>query len=155
MSKDILLLRAQSAITNVNDTFPKGRNVKDYENVKLVNLSSCTAAQLPLIIWIVSKNSNFGAGGNVKFFYRSEFYTHEHKSPIWTKKLSSNYLYLNQVDIWNVFLDMIKCVSKSCPSWISGKQAKKWNFLISASNYQRFTKFTSRYMFCGWNMRCD
>ena len=28
------------------------------------------------------------------------------------------------------------------------KQAKKWNFFISASNYQRYTKLTSRYMFC-------
>ena len=27
------------------------------------------------------------------------------------------------------------------------KQAKKWNFLISASYYQRYKKFTSRYMF--------
>ena len=27
------------------------------------------------------------------------------------------------------------------------KQAKEWNFLISASNYQSYTKFTSRYMF--------
>ena len=27
------------------------------------------------------------------------------------------------------------------------KQAKKWNFQISASNYQRYKKFTSRYMF--------
>ena len=27
------------------------------------------------------------------------------------------------------------------------KQAKKWNFLISASNYQIYTKFTSGYMF--------
>ena len=29
---------------NVNDTFLESRKVKDYENVKLVNLSSCTAA---------------------------------------------------------------------------------------------------------------
>ena len=27
------------------------------------------------------------------------------------------------------------------------KQAKKWNFFISASKYQKYTKFTSRYMF--------
>ena len=27
------------------------------------------------------------------------------------------------------------------------KQAKKWNFLISASKYQKYTTFTSRYMF--------
>ena len=29
---------------------------------------------------------------------------------------------------------------------IQKKQAKKWNFLISAFNYQRYTKFTSRYV---------
>ena len=27
------------------------------------------------------------------------------------------------------------------------KKAKKWNYLISASNYEIYTKFTSRYMF--------
>ena len=27
------------------------------------------------------------------------------------------------------------------------KKAKKWNFLISASKYQKYTKFTARYMF--------
>ena len=58
---------------NVNDTFPKRRNVKDYENVKLVNLSSCTAAQLPLILCMISKNSDFGVGGNVKFFTEANF----------------------------------------------------------------------------------
>ena len=42
---------------------------------------------------------------------------------------------------------MIKFVSKSGPSWKFGKQAKKWNFFISASKYQKYTKLTSRYMF--------
>ena len=37
------------------------------------------AAQLPLMLCMISKNSDFGVGGNIKFFYRSEFYTHEHK----------------------------------------------------------------------------
>ena len=49
-------------LNNVNDTFPESRNVNDYENVKLVNLSSCTAAQLPLILCMISKNSDFGVG---------------------------------------------------------------------------------------------
>ena len=53
---------------NKNDFFPEHRNVKNYENVKLVNLSSRTAAQLPLILCMISKNSDFGVGGNVKFF---------------------------------------------------------------------------------------
>ena len=26
---------------------------------------------------------------------------------------------------------------------------------ISASKYQKYTKFTFRYMFCGWRMRCS
>ena len=37
---------------------------------------------MPLILCMISKNNDFGVGGNVKFFYRSEFYkfhTHEHK----------------------------------------------------------------------------
>ena len=73
ISKDILLLRAQNAIKNENDTFPERRNVKDYENVKLVNLSSRTAAQLPLILCMISKNSDFGVGGNIKFFTDANF----------------------------------------------------------------------------------
>ena len=28
---------------------------------------------------MISKNSDFRVGGDVEFFYRSEFYTHEHK----------------------------------------------------------------------------
>ena len=56
-----------------NDFFPECRNVKDYENVKLVNLSARTAAQLPLILCMISKNSDFGVGGNVKFFTDSNF----------------------------------------------------------------------------------
>ena len=64
---------------NVNNTFPESYNVRDYENIKLVNLPLCKAAQLPLILCMISKNSDFGVGGNVKFFYRIEFYTYEHK----------------------------------------------------------------------------
>ena len=64
---------------NENYFFLEHRNIKDYENVKLVNLSLRTAAQLPLILCMISKNSDFGVGGNVKFFYRLEFYTYEHK----------------------------------------------------------------------------
>ena len=64
---------------NVNNTFPESYNIKDYENIKLVNLPLCKAAQLPLILCMISKNRDFGVGGNVKFFYIGEFYTHEHK----------------------------------------------------------------------------
>ena len=64
---------------NVNNTFPESYNAKDYENIKLVNLPLYKAAQLPLILCMISKNSDFGVGGNVKFFYRNEFYAHEHK----------------------------------------------------------------------------
>ena len=53
--------------------FSERRNVKDYENVKLVNLSSCTAAQLSLILCMISKNSDFGLGGIVKFFAEANF----------------------------------------------------------------------------------
>ena len=49
--------------------------------------------------------------------------------------------------MWNGFWDMIKFVSKSCPSWKSGKSCQNRNFFISTFNYQRYTKFTTRYMF--------
>ena len=133
---------------NVNNTFPESYNAKDYENIKLVNLPLYKAAQLPLILCMISKNSDFGVGGNVKFFLQKRILcSWTQNSPIWTRILPSNYLHLNQVDIWNGFWDIIKSMTKSCPSWKSGKTTKKGNFLISASNYQRYTKFTSRYMF--------
>ena len=133
---------------NVIDTFPESRNVKDYENIKLVYLSSCTAAQLPLILCMISKNSYFGVGGNVKFFLQKRIlYSWTQNSPIWTRKLSSNYQHLQQVDWWNGFWDMVKFVSKSCTSWKSGNTSQKWNFFISASKYQKYTKIASRYMF--------
>ena len=59
--------------------FQKAVHVKDYENIKLVNLSSGKAAQLPLILCMISENSDFGEGGHVKCFYKSEFNTHDHK----------------------------------------------------------------------------
>ena len=114
----------------------------------MVNLSSCTAAQLPLILCMISTNSDFGVGGNVKNFYRSESYTHEHKIhqsepenyPL-TICIYAKLIYGTVVEIW----------SNSCrqvaPRENPEKQAKKWNFLISASKYQKYTKFTSRYMF--------
>ena len=58
---------------NVSDTFLESRKVKDDENVKLANLSSCMAAQLPLMLCMISKNSDFGVGGNVKFFTEANF----------------------------------------------------------------------------------
>ena len=58
---------------NANLTFPESRNDKDYENIKLVNLSSCKAAQLTLILSMIFKNSDFGLGGNVKFFTEANF----------------------------------------------------------------------------------
>ena len=41
---------------SVNDTKPESRYVKDYENVRLVNLPSCNALQLPLILYMILKN---------------------------------------------------------------------------------------------------
>ena len=43
------------------------------------------------------------------------------------------------------------CDEKLPPRENPEKQAKKWNFLISASNHKIYTKFTSRYMF--WWMK--
>ena len=72
---------------NVNDTFPVSRNVKDYDNVELVNLSSCTAAQLPLISCMISKNSDFGVGGNVKVFTEATFILMNTKFTILNQKI--------------------------------------------------------------------
>ena len=58
---------------NANNTFRESYNVKDYENIKLVNLPLYKAAQLPLILCMISENSDFGVGGNVKFFFETNF----------------------------------------------------------------------------------
>ena len=49
------------------------RYVKDYENIKLVNLPACTAVQPPRILCMISKNSDFGVGGNVNVFTEANF----------------------------------------------------------------------------------
>ena len=46
----------------------------------------------------------------------------QRKSLLWARKLSPDYLRLNQVDIWNVLWDIIKLIAKSNPSWKSGKR---------------------------------
>ena len=97
---------------------------------------------------MISKNSDFGVGGNVKFFYRSEFYTHEHKIhqsepenyPL-TICIYTKLIYGTVFEIWS------NLCRKVAPRENTEKQAKKGNFLISASKYQKYTKFTSRYMF--------
>ena len=132
---------------NVSDTFPESRNVKGYENVKLVNLSSCKATQMSLILCMISKNSDFGVGGNIKFFTEANFILMNTKFTTLTRKLSSNYPHPNQVDILNGFWDIIKSVTKNCPSWKSGKTSQNKNCLDSTSYYQRYTKFTSGYIF--------
>ena len=114
----------------------------------MVNLSSYTAAQLPLILCMISKNNDFGVGGNVKFFYRSEFYTHEHKNhqsepeiyPL-TICIYTKLIYGTVFEIWS------NLCRKVAPRENPEKQTKKWNFLISVSKYQKYTKFPSRYMF--------
>ena len=45
---------------NVHDTFPESHNAKDLENLKLVKLSSLEAAQLPLILCMISKIAILG-----------------------------------------------------------------------------------------------
>ena len=45
------------------------------------------------------------------------------------------------IEIWS------NLCRKVAPRENPEKQAKKWNFIISASKYQKYTKFTSRYVF--------
>ena len=112
----------------------------------MINLSSCTAAQLPLILCMVSKDSDFGVGGNEKFLQKRIFYSWTQISPIWTRKLSSIWIYTKLI-YGTVFQIWSNLCRKVAPRENPKKQTKKWNFLISASKYQKYTKFTSRYMF--------
>ena len=90
----------------------------------------------------------FWGRGKCKVFYRSEFYTHEHK--IHQSEPENNPLTICikiKLIYWTVFEIKSNLLRKVAPRENPEKQAKKWNFLISAFNYQRYTKFTSRYMF--------
>ena len=148
ISRDILLLWAQNIIKQCKCYFPKSRNVKDYENVKLVNLSSSTAAQMPLVLYMISKNSDFGVGGNIKFFTEANFIL------INTKFSTMNQKIILQLSAFKSSSYMERClrydqicVEKLSLVKIRKNKPKHINFLISTSNYQIYTKFTSRYMF--------
>ena len=148
ISKDILLLRAQNAIKQCKWYFSKKPQFQGLRSYKLVNLSSCMAAQLPLILCMISKNSDLGVGGNVKFFTEAIFilmntkFTHLNQInyPL-TICIHTKLLYGTVFKIWS------NLCRKVAPRKNPEKQAKKWNFLSSASKYQKYTKFTSRYMF--------
>ena len=66
---------------NINDIFPESHYVKDYENLKWVNMPPCWAAQLPLILDMISNNTDLQGGHKV--FCRSELYTQDHKNRNW------------------------------------------------------------------------
>ena len=137
--KGILLLWAQNAIKQCEWYI----SIKPLcQGLRLCKIGK-SATQLLLLLYMISKNSDFGVGG-CKIHYRSAFFTHEHKNHhSEPKKLSSN-----QVDIWNTFW-YINEYTTSYPSWKSGKQARSRislsQLLIITQRY--LIKFTSRYMF--------
>ena len=139
---------------NVNDTFLESRKVKDDENVKLVNLSSCMAAQLPHMLCMISKNNDFGVGGNVKFFYRSEFYTHEHKihpsepeNYLLTICIYTKSIYGTVFEIWSIYVEKLPFmkIRKNKP-----KSEISWSQLLNIRNIQNLHLDVC---FCGWRMR--
>ena len=141
---------------NVNDTFLEIHNVKDYENVKLVNLSSCTAAQLPLILCMISKKSDFGVGGNIKFFTEANF-----------TLMNTKFTNLNQKIIlllsaftpsWYMerFLkyDQI-CVEKLPLVKIRKNKPKSEISLSQLLNIRNIQNLPLDICFCGWKTRCN
>ena len=108
----------------------------------------CKAAQLPLILCMLSKNSDFGVGGNVKFFTEANFILMNTKITHLNQKITplSNCIKIKLIygtvieTYWNLW-------RKVAPRKNPEKRAKEWNFRISASNHKRYTKFTSTYMF--------
>ena len=48
-------------------------NRRDYEILKFVNLPSCWSTQLPLILDMNCKNTDFRVGGNIHFFTEVNF----------------------------------------------------------------------------------
>ena len=63
----------------------------------------------------------WGVGGDVSFLQKRILYSWPQKSLLWIRKLSSNYLHSIQVDMRNSLWDINKYMTKSCPSWKSGK----------------------------------
>ena len=129
ISTDILPLRAQNAIKQCK--WYISRKLQYQVLRKWVNLPPSKAAQLPLISFMISKNSDFWEGGNVKFFvffYRSEFYTHEHKNQ---HSVPENYPLTICIQINDFFFIIIKSVTKSCPWWKSGKASQKIEISLS------------------------
>ena len=64
------------------------------------------------------------------------------KPPFLIRKLSSNYLHLNQVDTWNAFWDIVKSVTKCCPSWKSGQTSR---FINVRKTLQDFFSKTNKF----------
>ena len=139
---------------NVNNTLPDSRYLKDYENVKLVKLLSSTAAQLPLILCMESKNSDFGVGGNIKFFAGMHFIL-----------MNTKFTNLNQKIIFKL--------SAFTPSWymerfvrydqicalslvkIRKKKPKSKISLYQLLNIRNIQNLPLDICFCGWQMRCN
>ena len=141
---------------NKNHFFLERRNVKDYENVKLVNLSLRTAAQLPLILCMISKNSDFGVRGNEKFFTDSNFIPMNIK---FTNLNQQIILYLSAFTLnWYmerfVRYDQI-CVEK-LPLAKSPKNKPKSEISLSQLlNIRNIQNLPLDICFCGWQMRCN
>ena len=88
---------------------------------------SCTAAQLPLILCIAILGwwGVWGVGADVKFFLQKRIlYSWTQNSPIQIRKISSNYLHLNQVNMWNVFEIWSNLCRKVAPRTNPEKQPK-------------------------------
>ena len=71
--KDILPLRAQHVISNVNNIFPQSYNVKDYENIKSVNCHYAKPHSCPLYYAWFLKIAILGRGKCKVFFTEANF----------------------------------------------------------------------------------
>ena len=109
----------------------------------MVNLPLCKAAQLPLILCMISKISDFGVGGNVKFFTEANFILMNTKLTNLNQKITLQLFAFKSSRYMERFLRYNQICDEKLPLVNIGKNKPK----ISASYYQRYTKFTSMYMF--------
>ena len=128
----------------------------DYENVKLVNLSSCMAATLPLILCMISKKWRFWGRGKCKVFYRSEFYTHEHKIPQSEPKnypltisIHTKLIYGTVFEIWS------NMCRKVAPRENPENKPKSEIALSPLLNIRNIQNVHLDISFYGWQMRCN
>ena len=131
--------------SNVNNTFSKSYNVKAYKNIKSTNLTLCKAAQLPLILCMLSKNIDFGVASFI--LMNTKFTTMNQKIILYLSAFKSSCymeLFLRYIQISDEKLPLVK-IRKNKP-----KNEISWSQFLITRDIQNL--YLDIY-FGGWQIR--